>query len=67
MAPKKSEPLKPGQKSPVSGQGEVVGPRGGRTGHEVTLIQGHRVPPTQKPGQKVVVVDPTKNGAGKPK
>jgi len=57
-------PLKPGQKAPVSGQVEIVGPRGGRTGEERTTVRGNPLPPTPKPGQGYVVVDPTKNGAG---
>jgi hypothetical protein len=58
-------PLKPGQKAPVSAQVEIVGPRGGRTGEERTTVRGNPLPPTPKPGQGYVVVDPTKNGAGR--
>ncbi len=39
--------IKPGESAPKSGQYEVVGPRGGRTGKEVTLPKGHTAPPTQ--------------------
>lgn len=53
--------IKSGQKVPTSGQYEVVGPRGGRTGHEVTLVKGEPAPPTMKPGQKMVLVDKTKH------
>ena len=53
--------LKSGQKVPTSGQSEVVGPRGGRTGHEVTLVKGEPAPPTMKSGQKMVLVDKTKH------
>lgn len=62
-----TEPLKPGQSAPISAQYEVVGPRGGRLGKEITSIQGHTLPPTERPGQRYVAVDPTNNGAGKPK
>ncbi|MGN6710714.1 YjzC family protein [Anaerocolumna jejuensis] len=57
--------VKPGQSAPKSGQYEVVGPRGGHTGKEVTLPKGHTAPPTQKPGQSYNLVDPTKNNSGK--
>lgn len=62
-----TKPLKPGQDAPVSGQYAIVGPRGGQTGAERTSIQGRPLPPTPKPGQGYVAVDPTKNGAGKPR
>lgn len=65
MASKK--PMTPGTKAPSSGQGLIIGPRGGNTHKEVTIVKGHKVPPTPKPGQKIVMVDPTKNGAGKGK
>ena len=32
--------LKPGQKAPASGQYGVIGPRGGKTNHEVTAVKG---------------------------
>ena len=57
--------LKPGQRSPVSAQVEIVGPRGGRTGEERTVTRNEPMPPTPKPGQGYVVVDRTKNGAGR--
>ena len=58
---------KPGQKAPASGQYGVVGPRGGKTNKEVTVVKGEPMPPTQKPGQTYVMNDPTKNKSGKPK
>jgi hypothetical protein len=57
---------KPGQEAPRSGQYTIVGPRGGNTGQERTSTRGNTLPPTPKPGQSYVLVDPTKNGAGKP-
>lgn len=57
--------LKPGQSVPKSGQYEVVGPRGGHTGHEVTSVKGETLPPTPKSGQTFNLVDPTKNKSGK--
>ena len=56
-----SDKLKPGNITPTSGQYELVGPRGGRTGNEVTSTQGHRLPPTPNVGQRYVLVDPTKH------
>lgn len=58
-------PLKPGQQVPRSGQYEIVGPRGGRTGEERTMVRGEPAPPTTKPGQGFILTDPTKNGAGR--
>jgi hypothetical protein len=62
-----SDKLKPGQNAPLSGQYEIRGPRGGRTGEERTAIRGKTLPPTPKPGQSYAPVDPTKNGAGRKK
>ena len=59
-----SKNIKPGQSAPASGQYQVVGPKGGSHG-EVTAVKGHTMPPTPKPGQSYVLVDPTKNGSGK--
>jgi len=58
--------LKPGSKSPASGQYIIVGPRGGKTGKEVTVVRGEPMPPTPKSGQGYVLFDPTKNKSGKP-
>lgn len=52
---------KPGTVTPVSGQYAVVGPRGGKLGTEVTSVQGKPLPPTPKPGQGYVLVDPTQH------
>jgi hypothetical protein len=52
---------RPGQATPRSGQYERVGPRGGRTGEEITAVQGKPLPPTPEPGQGYVLVDPTKH------
>lgn len=58
--------MKPGQPAPRSGQYEIVGPRGGRTGEERTVVRGEPLPPTPGPGQGFRLVDPSKNGAGRP-
>ena len=57
--------LKPGNKAPASGQYGVVGPRGGKTNHEVTVVKGETLPPTLKPGQTYIMNDPTNNKSGK--
>ena len=56
--------LTPGQLTPFSGQYVVIGSRGGNTGKEVTSVQGHPLPPTEKPGQTYRLVDATHNGSG---
>lgn len=52
--------LSPGAKTPVSGQYERIGPRGGRTGAEVTSVRGSPLPPGRK-GEKYRLVDRTKH------
>lgn len=54
-------PLNPGDKTPRSGQYEIVGPRGGQTGKERTSTKGNPLPPTPKAGQGYRLVDPTKH------
>lgn len=53
--------LKSGQTVPRSGQYEVIGPRGGETGAEITGVKGKTLPPTSKPGSSYKLVDPTKH------
>lgn len=53
--------LKPGQQVPKSGQYERIGPRGGKTGEEVTGVRGKILPPTPKPGSTYKLVDATKH------
>lgn len=54
--------LNPGSKAPHSGQYEIVGPRGGRTGVERTSTKGEPLPPPRQHGEKYVLVDKTKHG-----
>lgn len=61
-----TKPMKPGQTAPRSGQYEIVGPRGGGTGKERTVVRGEPLPPTVKPGQGYRLVDATKNKSGRP-
>ncbi len=57
--------LRPGQKSLGSGQVEIVGPRGGKTGEgERTVVKDKTLPPTPKSGQKYKPVDRTDNNSG---
>lgn len=65
MSTMTKDEYKPGEVAPVSGQYEVVGPRGGHTGLEITGVKGKRLPPTQHPGEKYRLVDRTKH-KGKP-
>lgn len=56
---KRTTGIRPGQKAPVSGQWEQVGPRGG-AGPERTVTKGEPMPPTSKKGTTYTLVDPTK-------
>lgn len=40
--------MRPGQRPPGSGQYEMVGPRGGRTGIERTVVKNEPLPPARK-------------------
>ena len=52
---------KPGSKANVSGQYGIIGPRGGNTNKERTVVKGEPFPPTPKPNQKYVLKDKTKH------
>ncbi len=56
---------KPGQKAPRSGQYELTGPRGGRTGVERTVTRGEPMPPSERSGQRYILTDPTKHRSGR--
>ncbi len=53
-----------GMISPFSGEAEVIGSRGGHTGHEVTVDRGERFPPTPEAGQTYRVSRRAHNHAG---
>lgn len=53
--------FKSGQIAQHSGQYGIVGPRGGKTGLEVTVTKGEPFPPTQKSGMTFVLNDLTKH------
>jgi hypothetical protein len=55
-----SKLMKPGQKAPASGQYAILGPRGGATGIERTVVKGEPLPPTREAGQKYRLTDRTK-------
>ena len=57
--------LRPGEKAPTSGQYEIIGPRGGRTGEERTITRREPLPPTPESGQSYKLVDRTKHKSGK--
>lgn len=56
---------KPGEKAETSGQYERIGPRGGKTGQEVTVVKGEPFPPTPNPKESYRIVDKTKHKSGK--
>jgi hypothetical protein len=58
---KMAKTFKPGQKAPVSGQYEIIGPRGAPTGVERTVTKHEPLPPPPKPGETYKLVDPTKH------
>lgn len=53
--------LKPGEITKKSGQYEIIGQRGGKTGKEITSVKGKPLPPTPKTGSFYKLVDPTKH------
>jgi hypothetical protein len=53
--------FRPGQLAPVSGQYPEVGPRGGKTGREVTVVRGRRLPPPPSSGVGFGSPDKTKH------
>ena len=52
-----SKTLKPGEKAPRSGQYEIIGSRGGRTGMERTVTRGEPLPPPLQSHQ--IILYPT--------
>ena len=61
----RKQPLKPGTPAPVSAQYEIIGPRGGHTGVERTVVRGEPLPPTNTRGQTYRIADRTRNNAGR--
>jgi len=51
----------PGQKAKDSGQYRILGPKGGDTGKERTVVKNEPFPPTPKAGQHYKLVDKTKH------
>jgi hypothetical protein len=56
--------LKPGEKAPVSGLYELIGPRGGHTGKERTVARGEVLPPTPEPGMEYRIAERARNKSG---
>lgn len=60
-----AKPLKPGTHAPRSGLYEIIGPRGGHTGVERTVVKHEPLPPTPGAGQGYRIAEPARNGSGK--
>jgi hypothetical protein len=56
----KTAGLHSGEKAPESGQYERIGPRGGKTGKEITSTKRKPLPPVGK-GETLKLVDKTKH------
>ena len=54
------KPLSPGTRAPASGQYGIIGPRGGNTGIERTVVRREPLPPPPQAGQKYKLIDRTK-------
>lgn len=63
----RNQTSKPGTPTPASGLYDVVGPRGGKTGRQVTSVEGHPLPPAEKPGETYRLAQRAKNDAGRGK
>lgn len=62
----KTRLYKPGQTAPISGQYQIVGPRGGNQGGmERTIVKGEPLPPTPKRNQRYILVDQTRTSGRK--
>lgn len=59
-----AQSFRPGQPAPRSGIVRIVGPRGGRTDQERTVVRGEPMPPTRRPGETFVYDRLTHNGDG---
>jgi len=53
--------FKPGEKVEKSGLYDIIGPRGGDTGKQITGVKGKILPPSKKPGETYKLVDPAKH------
>jgi hypothetical protein len=62
MSTKSNNQFRSGQIAKQSGQYELIGPRGGRTGNERTVTRGEPLPPTPKPNMSYRLADATKHG-----
>ena len=53
--------FKPGEEVPISGIYDIVGPRGGKIGTQVTSVEGEPFPPTPEAGQGFELDVPTRH------
>jgi hypothetical protein len=56
---------RPGERADRSGLYDIVGPRGGDTGEQRTVVRGEPLPPTPKSHQGYVLTDPARHKSGK--
>jgi hypothetical protein len=56
--------LSPGETAPASGLYELIGPRGGHTGKERTVVKGEALPPTPKSGMTYSISARAHNKSG---
>jgi hypothetical protein len=56
--------FKPGETAPVSALYEILGPRGGHTGKERTVVKGEVLPPTPEPGMEYRISERAHNKSG---
>jgi hypothetical protein len=52
---------KPGQTIPRSGLYDIIGPRGGDTGKQITAVKGKTFPPQKRDGITYRLTDPAKH------
>jgi hypothetical protein len=53
--------FKPGDRVETSGLYEIIGPRGGDTGKQVTSVKGKTFPPSPKAGETYRLADRAKH------
>ncbi len=60
-----SKTFKPGQSAPKSGLYGIVGPRGGNTGEERTVVKGEPFPPTPRKGESYTLDEAARHSSKK--
>jgi hypothetical protein len=51
-----------GEKAKVPGIYDIIGPRGGVTGKQITVVKGETLPPTPKPNEAYKIAEKPKHG-----